>query len=81
MTMMTTVGIRELKNRLSEFLARVKTGERVFVTERGCPIAVMSPPPDGEGDERATAHVEARAAFSRLDAVASREGLSPLRHR
>jgi antitoxin (DNA-binding transcriptional repressor) of toxin-antitoxin stability system len=31
-------------NRLGEFLARVKTGERVIVMERGRPIAVISPP-------------------------------------
>ena len=49
---MTTVGIRELKNRLSEFLGRVKTGERVCVTDRGRPIAIISPPADTDGDDR-----------------------------
>jgi hypothetical protein len=32
---MTTVAIRELKNRLSEYLRKVKAGERVVITERG----------------------------------------------
>ena len=41
---MTTVGIRELKNRLSEFLRKVADGERVTVTDRGRPVAIMSPP-------------------------------------
>ena len=39
---MTTVAVRELKNRLSEYLRRVKAGERVVVTERGKAVAVIS---------------------------------------
>lgn len=41
---MATVGIRELKNRLSEFLRRVAEGERITVTDRGRPVAVISSP-------------------------------------
>jgi prevent-host-death family protein len=41
---MTTVSVRGLKNRLGEFLDRVKTGARVIVTDRGRPIAIISPP-------------------------------------
>jgi len=41
---MAAVGVRELKNRLSEYLRRVRTGERLVVTERGKPVAVISPP-------------------------------------
>ena len=41
---MTTVGVRELKNRLSEFLRRVADGERITVTARGRPVAVIAPP-------------------------------------
>jgi prevent-host-death family protein len=36
---MTTVGVRELKNELSVYLARVEAGEVVTVTRRGKPIA------------------------------------------
>ncbi len=36
-----TVGVRELKNRLSRYLRRAKRGEEVVVTERGRPIAVI----------------------------------------
>ncbi len=39
---MATVAIRELKNRLSKYLRRVKAGERLVVTERGKPVAVIS---------------------------------------
>ena len=40
---MTTVGVRELKNRLSSYLRRVKQGEEVSVTERGMVIARLVP--------------------------------------
>ncbi len=36
---MVSVGVREFKNHLSEYLRRVKAGEVVEVTERGKPIA------------------------------------------
>ncbi len=42
---MPEVGVRELKNRLSYYLARVKEGERVTVTDRGREIAVILPVP------------------------------------
>lgn len=38
-----TAGIAELKAALSEYLARVKAGEEVIVTERGRPIARIAP--------------------------------------
>lgn len=41
---MQTVGIRELKNRLSEYLRRVAAGESVLVTDRGTVIAEISAP-------------------------------------
>ena len=41
---MTTVGVRDLKNRLSEYLRRVADGEHITVTDRGRPVAFMSPP-------------------------------------
>jgi prevent-host-death family protein len=39
---MTTVAVRERKNRLSEYLRKVKAGERVVITERGRAVAVIS---------------------------------------
>lgn len=41
---MATVGVRELKSRLSEYLRRARDGEHVVVTDRGHPMAVISPP-------------------------------------
>ncbi len=40
---MTTVGIRTLKNRLSEYLRVAQSGERVIVTNRGAPVADLVP--------------------------------------
>ncbi len=41
---MATVGVRELKNRLSEYLRRVAEGEVVIVTDRGRVVAELRPP-------------------------------------
>jgi prevent-host-death family protein len=41
----TRVGVRELRNGLSEYLARVKKGERIEVTQRGEAIALLLPLP------------------------------------
>jgi prevent-host-death family protein len=49
---MATVGIRELKNRLSEFLRRAAEGERVTVTDRGRPLAVIVPAAETAQDEK-----------------------------
>lgn len=38
---MQTVGVRELKNRLTHYLAEVKLGENVVVTDRGKPVAIL----------------------------------------
>lgn len=37
------VGVGEAKARLSELLDRVEAGDRIVVTRRGTPIAVLSP--------------------------------------
>ena len=40
---MKTAAISELKASLSEYLSKVKAGEKVIVTERGKPIAKITP--------------------------------------
>ena len=37
------VGIRELRNNLSKLLERVQQGEHLVVTDRGRPVARLSP--------------------------------------
>ena len=38
-----TVGIKELKARLSEYVGRTREGERFLVTDRGEPVAELIP--------------------------------------
>ena len=40
---MASVGIRELKSRLSRYIRRVQRGERITITDRGQPVAVIGP--------------------------------------
>lgn len=44
MRTMKAVGIRELKNRLSEYLRLVRNGEEILVTDRGEVIAELRQP-------------------------------------
>jgi prevent-host-death family protein len=52
---MKSVGIRELKTRLSEYLRRVRSGETVLITDRGKVAAELLPPGQGQTDPSATA--------------------------
>jgi prevent-host-death family protein len=38
------VGIRELKAKLSAYIARAAAGEHLTVTDRGKPVAILGPP-------------------------------------
>lgn len=42
--MTITVGIRELKNRLSEHIRRVRSGDTILITDRGEVVAEINPP-------------------------------------
>lgn len=42
---MADVGVRELKQRLSEYLDRAERGELLLVTDRGRPKALLGPLP------------------------------------
>lgn len=46
---MTTTTVTELKASLSRYVRLVKAGEDVLVTERGLPVARLSPVPGLEG--------------------------------
>ena len=47
---MKTVGVRELKNRLSEYLRHARAGEGVLVTDRGEIVAELTAPGQGVTD-------------------------------
>jgi prevent-host-death family protein len=57
---MTSVGVRELRQRASELLRLVEAGETIEVTDRGRPVALLSPIPELTGLEllRAMGEVE-----------------------
>jgi prevent-host-death family protein len=40
---MTRVGVRALKDSLSQYLRRAREGERIIVTDRGEPLAALTP--------------------------------------
>jgi antitoxin (DNA-binding transcriptional repressor) of toxin-antitoxin stability system len=42
---MTSVGLRDLSHHTSRYLAQVKAGRTLAVTDRGRVVAVISPPP------------------------------------
>jgi antitoxin (DNA-binding transcriptional repressor) of toxin-antitoxin stability system len=56
-----TVGVRELKNRLSEYIRHVRAGESVLITDRGEVVAELAPPGHGATDAEVPAGVLALA--------------------
>lgn len=77
---MIKVGIKETKNKLSQYLARVKAGEEVIITERGQPVARII-----REDSRTRSLREALASLSRRGMVSlpsrrlEKEGLTGMR--
>lgn len=52
MSHMDTIGVRELRRYASRWLARVKAGETFVITDRGRPVARLSPVGEPAGYER-----------------------------
>ena len=57
---MTTVGLFEAKNRLSELVERAARGEEIVITRRGVSVARLLPP------EISDARVQARTLAERI---------------
>ena len=55
---MANVSVSVLKARLSEFLRRVRAGDTLVVTDRGAPVAIVSPLPEGDFDSTMNALIE-----------------------
>lgn len=49
---MKSVGLRDLKNRLGEYVREVRSGEAVLVTDRGQVVAELIPPGQGSNELR-----------------------------
>ena len=64
---MKSIGVRELRQRASELLRRVEQGETIQVTDRGRPVAVLAPPPEGNPLERLRALGDVDDAKGDLD--------------
>jgi prevent-host-death family protein len=64
---MTRVGVRELRQRASELLRLVEQGETVEITDRGRPVALLGPLPEGSPLERMRAAGEIEAATGGID--------------
>ena len=62
---METVGVRDLKANLSRHLKRVRAGTRLVVTDRGKPLATLSPIDASDDHEWARRMVtEGRASWN-----------------
>jgi prevent-host-death family protein len=74
---MTTVGIFDAKNRLSELVERASRGEEIVITRRGEQVARLMPPraPDARGQAQALASRirRSRAGQSPGDGVSIRD--------
>lgn len=46
---MVKKGIKEIRDNFTQYLKRVKQGEEIIVTERGKPVALLKPIPEGKG--------------------------------
>jgi prevent-host-death family protein len=64
---MTTVGVRELRQRASELLRRVAAGETIQITDHGHPVAVLAPLPEAGALERLRAAGELESASASVD--------------
>lgn len=64
---MDSIGIRELRQRASEYLRRVEAGETFEVTDRGRPVALLGPIPDVSPLERLRASGDVDSAVHEGD--------------
>lgn len=64
---MASVGVRELRQHASELLRRVEAGETIEITDRGRPVALLSPMPKGGLYEQMLASGEIERAALDVD--------------
>ena len=74
---MTSVGVRELRQRASELLRRVEAGETIEITDRGRPVAVLAPLPNQHPIERLRATGDLEPASADLKDIAEPLPLAP----
>lgn len=59
--------MRELRQRASELLRLVERGETVEITDRGRPVALLGPVPEGNPLERMRATGDVEPATGKID--------------
>ena len=74
---MVSVGVRELRQRASELLRRVEAGETIEVTDRGRPVALLTPLPAAGPLERLRAAGEVSAPAGELSELPPPLPLTP----
>jgi prevent-host-death family protein len=74
---MARVGVRELRQRASELLRRVEAGETIEVTDRGRPVALLTPIPDVGPLERLRAEGAVVSATRRFEELPEPLALEP----
>lgn len=74
---MTSVGVRALRQRASELLRLVQQGETVEITDRGRPVALLTPLPDAGPLERLRAAGEVESATEDPDDLPAPLVLAP----
>ena len=74
---MMSVGIRELRQRASELLRQVERGESIEITDRGRPVAVISPLPPGSPYRRMLVEGEIARASRETGELPEPLSLSP----
>lgn len=79
---MERIGIRELRQNASEYVRRAEEGETIELTDRGRPVARLTPIPPGGVLERLIAEGKVRPAKGDLVAagppLAAKPGARPL---
>ena len=75
---MTSIGIRELRQRAGVYLRQVQAGETIEITDRGHPIALLCPIPEDSPFERMIAAGQVKMAEASIhdlpEPVKSRPG-------
>ena len=74
---MTSVGVRELRQRASELLRQVERGETIEITDRGRPVALLGPVPPGSELDRLRAAGQVDSAEGDLDDLPEPPALEP----
>ncbi len=73
---MISIGIRELRQKASRYIALVRGGSTIQVTDRGRPVALLVPIPQGNQLERL--HAEGRLSTAERDLLELGSPLAPV---